>query len=114
MAITYNDLNGGVRHIVLSGRLDFRGAEAMIEQLSALLSSATADVLVDLAHATLICSMGIRALVLNAKHMQQRGARMVLLVGDGTLVSDTLRTVGIENLLPVYTSLAEAQKSMLE
>lgn len=113
MAISYTDLNGGVRHIVLSGRLDFHGVEEMIEQFSALLSSATADVLVDLAHATLICSVGIRALILNAKHMQRRGTRMALLVDDGTLVSTTLRSVGIETLLPVYTSLADAQKSML-
>ena len=69
---------------------------------------ATADVLVDLAHTTLICSMGIRALVLNARHMQRRGARMALLVDDGTLVSTTLRAVGIETLLPVYTSVADA------
>ena len=108
MAISYSDLNGGVRHIVLSGRLNFHGVEKMIEQFSALLSSATADVLVDLAHTTLICSMGIRALVLNARHMQRRGARMALLVDDGTLVSTTLRAAGIEALLPVYTSVADA------
>jgi anti-anti-sigma factor len=114
MAISYNDLNGGVRHIVLSGRLDFHGVENMIEQFSDLLSSAQADVLVDLAHTTLICSMGIRALILNAKHVQRRGACMALLVDDGTLVSTTLRSVGIDTLLPVYTSLSEAQKSMLK
>lgn len=114
MTITYNDLNGGLRHIVLSGRLDFQGVESMMEQFSRLLSSATANVLVDLEQATLICSMGIRTLILNAKHVQHRGARMALVVAEGTLVCNTLHAVGIETLLPVYTSLADAQKSMLE
>ncbi len=112
MAIAHNDLSGGLRHVVLSGRLDFHGVEAIIEQFSALLASARADVLVDLANATVICSMGIRALILNAKYMQQRGGRMALLIGDGTVVSRTLRSVGIETLLPVYTSLSEAQASL--
>jgi anti-sigma B factor antagonist len=112
MAIAHNDLNGGLRHVILSGRLDFHGVEAVIEPFSALLASAKADVLVDLENATVICSMGIRALILNAKYMQQRGGRMALLVGDGTMVSATLKSVGIDTLLPVYTSLAEAQASM--
>lgn len=114
MAITYNDLNGGLRHVVLSGRLDFHGVEEVIEQFSTLLSSATSDVVVDLMHTTLICSMGIRALILNAKHLQGRGARMAVLVGADSLVANTLQTVGIETLLPVYTSLADAQASMLK
>lgn len=111
MAIDHTDRNG-MRHVVLSGRLDFHGVEEIIEQLSSLLASAETDVLIDLAHATLICSMGIRALILNAKYIQQRGGRMALLIGDGTMVSNTLRSVGIETLLPVYTSLAEAQASL--
>ncbi len=112
MAIAHHDLNSGLRHVILSGRLDFHGVEEIIEQLSALLTSAQADVLIDLAGTTLICSMGIRALILNAKHMQNRGARMALLVGEGTIVSETLRSVGIDTLLPVYTSLADARESM--
>jgi anti-anti-sigma factor len=112
MAIEHNDLNSDLRHIVLSGRLDFHGVEEVIEQFSGLLASARADVLVDLAGATLICSMGIRALIVNAKHMQRRGSRMALLLGEGTAVSTTLKSVGIDTLLPVYTSLADARKSM--
>lgn len=112
MAIAHHDLNGGLRHVILSGRLDFHGVEEIIEQLSSLLTSAKADVLVDLAGATLICSMGIRALILNARHMRDRGARMALLVGEGTFVSATLQSVGIDTLLPVYTSLADAKESM--
>lgn len=112
MAIAHNDLSSGLRHVILSGRLDFHGVEAIIEQFSALLAAARTDVLVDLTDATLICSMGIRALILNAKYMQQRGGRMALLIGDGTVVSTTLRSVGIETLLPVYTSLSEAQASL--
>lgn len=112
MAIAHNDLSNGTRHIVLTGRLDFHGVEEVIEPLSALLASAGTNVLVDLANATLICSMGIRALILNAKYMQQRGGRMALVVGENSLVSTTLHSVGIDTLLPVYGNLAEAEESM--
>lgn len=112
MAIAHHDLSSGLRHVILSGRLDFQGVESIIEQFSTLLASSKAGVLVDLENATLICSMGIRALILNAKYMQQRGSRMALLIGDGTMVATTLRSVGIESLLPVYASVAEAEASM--
>jgi anti-anti-sigma factor len=114
MAIEHNDLSGGLRHIVLSGRLDFHGVEKIIGQLSSLLTASGSNALIDLTQATLICSMGIRALILNAKNMQQRGRRMALVVDDGTIVSTTLKSVGIDSLLPVFTSLPDAKKAMLQ
>jgi anti-sigma B factor antagonist len=103
-----------VRRIILSGRLDFHGVEEIVGQLSSLLASTGTNALIDLTRANLICSMGIRALILNAKNMQQRGARMALLVDDGTIVSSTLKSVGIDSLLPIFTSLPEAKKSLLQ
>lgn len=112
MNIEHEDLSEGMRRVALSGRLDFHGVEAIIGQLSSLLASSETHALVDLTHATMICSMGIRALILNAKNMQQRGGRMALVVSDGTIVSATLRSVGIDSLLPVFSSLPEAKKAL--
>jgi len=112
MAIAHEDLNPDLRRIVLTGRLDFHGVEEIIEPLSTLLTSAGPNVVVDLTGTTLICSMGIRALILNAKNLQQRGGRMALVVDDGTIVSTTLRSVGIDSLLPVFASIPDARDAL--
>lgn len=114
MAIAHEDLSGDLRRIVLTGRLDFHGVEEIIEPLSSLLASAGPNVLIDLTGATLICSMGIRALILNAKNLQQRGGRLALVVDSDTLVSTTLKSVGIDSLMPVFPSTADALKALLK
>ncbi len=114
MAISHEDLGGDLRRIVLTGRLDFHGVEEIIEQLSSLLASAGSNVVIDLTDATLICSMGIRALILNAKNLQQRGGHMSLVVDNDTIVSTTLKSVGIDSLLPVFTSFRDAQLALLK
>ena len=114
MAIAHEDMGGGLRCIVLTGRLDFHGVEEIIEPLAALLATAGSNVLIDLTGATLICSMGIRALILNAKNLQQRGGRMALVVDADSILAATLKSVGIDSLLPVYTSLLDAQKALLK
>ena len=108
MAIAHEDLSANLRRIVLTGRLDFHGVEEIIGQLASLLTTAEANVLIDLSEATLICSMGIRALILNAKNLQQRGGCMALVVQQDSIVSATLRSVGIDTLLPMYPSVADA------
>ncbi len=110
--IEHEDLSEGIRRVGLSGRLDFHGVEEVVGQLSALLTAAGTHALVDLTHATMICSMGIRALILNAKNVQQRGGRMALVVNDGTIVSATLKSVGIDSLLPIFTSISDAKKAL--
>ena len=115
MAISYEDLNAELRRIVLSGRLDFQGVEEIAEQFGSLLSSAgERRVIVDLTSAVLICSMGIRTLILNAKAVQAQGGSMALVTGDSdSLVSKTLQSVGIDTLLPVFTSFSDAEKALL-
>ncbi len=112
MAIAHEDLSANLRRVVLTGRLDFHGVEEIIGQLASLLTTAGANVLIDLSEATLICSMGIRALILNAKNLQQRGGRMALVVQKDSIVSATLKSVGIDTLLPVYASVAEARAAL--
>ncbi len=112
MGIAHEDLAGGVRRIALTGRLDFHGVEEIIEQLSTMLASAGSDVLIDLTGATLICSMGIRALILNAKNLQQRGGRMAIVVQKDSIVSATLKSVGIDTLLPMYGNVADARTAL--
>ena len=111
MAIAHEDLSADLRRIALTGRLDFHGVEEVIGQLAQLLTTTGSNVLIDLSEATLICSMGIRALILNAKNLQQRGRCMALVVDDHSIVSTTLNSVGMDSLMPVYTSVDDARKA---
>lgn len=112
MTIAHEDLGRDLRRVILTGRLDFNGVEEIVGQLSTLLATAGSSVLIDLTGATLICSMGIRALILNAKNMQQRGGRLGLLVSDGSMVEATLKSVGIDALMPVFTDNANAEQAL--
>lgn len=112
MAISHEDIGKELRRIILSGRLDFQGVEEIAEPF-ATLASFGKKIVVDLTATTLICSMGIRTLILNAKAVQQRGGQMALVVAGNTMASATLRVVGIDVLLPVFENAAEAEKALL-
>ena len=113
MNIACEDLSPDLRHVMLSGRLDFKGVEDVQEEFETLLSSTNAEnVVVDLTDTTLICSVGIRALILNAKAMEQGGRHMLLVMPKDSMVSRTLNSVGIDTLLPVFSSLGEARASL--
>jgi anti-anti-sigma factor len=115
MAISCEDLSTELRRIVLSGRLDFQGVDEIAGQIESLLSSVGGErVIVDLTSVVLICSMGIRTLIMNAKNVQAQGGKMALVVGDGdSLVYQTLQSVGINALLPIFTSVSDAEKALL-
>ena len=62
---------------------------------------------------TFLASMGIRELISNAKALQRRGGRMVLFVGDNSLIAQILETTNINQLLPMFRDLSEADKAAL-
>ena len=113
MAISYEDISADLCRIMLSGRLDFQGVEDVLGKFEELLAtSAAPNVVVDLSDAVLICSIGIRALILNAKALEQSGRHMLLVMQNDSMVSKTLNSVGIDTLLPVFTSISEAEASL--
>ena len=113
MAIDYQDINEDLRRIVITERLDVAGTDAIATKFAALAASTARRVLVDLTGVTFLASMGIRALVTNAKAQHQRGGRMVLFVGANSGVAKTLSTTGIDALIPMFTDAAEAEKAVL-
>jgi anti-anti-sigma factor len=113
MAIEYVDVNENFRRITLSGRLDTAGSEAIGTRFAALAASASRRVVVDLTDVTFLSSMGIRALIANAKAQQNRGGRMVLLVGNNAAIVKTLDATGIDALIPMYADASDAEKAAL-
>jgi anti-anti-sigma factor len=113
MTINFEDVNENFRRIAITGRIDILGTDAIATKFTALSATANRRVVVDLSAVSFLASIGIRALISNAKALQQRGGRMVLLVGDNAAVAKTLESTGIDTLLPMFTDAVEADKAAL-
>jgi len=88
------------------GRWDIVGAVAIDLQLSALAGSGRSVVL-DLSRVTFLSSMGIRSIVISAKAVALRGARLVLMSPDKN-VEMVLTTTGIDGLVPICDGIEAA------
>lgn len=111
--IAHEDIDPDLRIISLSGRLDIQGTEAIGNRLAVLAASEKHRVVVDLTRLEFLASIGIRALVSNAKAQMQRGGRLVLLVGDNAPVAKVLTTTGIDSVIPMFTDAAAAREAAL-
>ena len=114
MSIQYSDDSDQIRRISISGRLDIAGTDAIATQFTALAASASRRVIVDLTAVSFLASIGIRALITNAKALQQRGGKLVLLVGSNESVAKTLEATGIDTLIPMFADAGDAAQAALE
>lgn len=111
--IDSEEVNENLRIIRLVGRLDMQGVNAVDTQFAFLAASQKHRIVVDLTGLDFIASIGVRALVSNAKAQQQRGGRLVLFVGDNNAVIKVLTTTGIDSLIPMFKDAAEASQAAL-
>lgn len=114
MAIDYDDSKENLRRIIISGRLDSAGTDEIATKFAALAAAAKRRVLVDLTGVSFMASIGIRSIISNAKALQQRGGRMVLLVEKDSATQKTLKMTGIAELIPMLTESVEAEKAALD
>ena len=113
MPIDFEDCSNQIRRITLTGRLDLPGTAEIDTKFAALSAAADRRVVVNLVGVSFLASIGIRSLISNAKAQQSRGGRMVLFVGDNAPVTKTLEAMGIEVLIPMFTTLDEAEQAAL-
>jgi anti-anti-sigma factor len=113
MSIDFQDANDNLRRISISGRLDIQGTDAISTKFAALTASANRRVVVDLTDVSFLASIGIRAIITNAKALQQRGGKLVLFVGDNSVVAKTLEVTGIDTLIPMFSDASEAETAAL-
>lgn len=112
MEISHEDIAPGLRRISLTGRLDIRGTDLIAARFAELSADARRNVIVDFTGVTFLASIGIRALISNAKALHKLGGRMALVVGDNTSVAKTLSSTGIDVLLQMFSSLEDARLSL--
>jgi anti-anti-sigma factor len=111
MSISHSDVGENLRRIVISGRLDVPGTDSVAAQLVELTSAPKRGVVVDLSAVKFLASIGVRALITSAKAVQQRGGKMVLVVGDSSSVMLSLEATGVDELIPVFKSSADAERA---
>ena len=110
MSISFTDA-GDIRTIVVSGRLDIGGNESAASQLVDMAKAAKKAVVVDLLSLKMLASIGIRALVASAKDVKARGGRMELVVDPGSTVMMSVKSTGLDQLVPVFDDPAQAEKA---
>ena len=111
MFISHTDIGDNLRNIVISGRLDISGTESVAGELEKLAAAPKKGVVVDVSSLKFLASIGIRALFKCAKAVQERGGKMVLVVGTNSSVVMSLEATGVNSLVPMFKSNAEAERA---
>ena len=68
---------------------------------------------VDLSMLQFLASIGIRALITSAKTVQQRGGKMALVVDGNSSVRMSLEATGVDDLIPIFDSVNDAERAVL-
>ena len=114
MSISYDDVGEDLRRIVISGRLDMPGTNSVASQLVELTAAPKKGVVVDLSYVKFLASIGIGALIASAKAVKKRGGKLVLVVDEGSTVMLSLEATGVDQLIPVFKSSADAERAALD
>jgi anti-anti-sigma factor len=106
MQISTEELEGGVTRVVLDGRLDIAGAQAIDLKIN-VIAGTKKLVLIDMQKVSFIGSMGLRTLVIPAQAIKGRGGKLVLF-GPNEMVESVLKSSAIHTLIPIYHEFQSA------
>ena len=106
MNLTTEELAGGITRIMLEGRMDIEGAQAVDLRMNVIAGSAM-HLLIDLSGVTFLGSMGLRSILVPAQTVKRRGGKTVLFA-PGARVEEVLRTSNINTILPVLHNMEDA------
>lgn len=113
MSINFQDVGEDLRRITISGLLDMEGTEALAAQLMELVKAPKKGVIIYLNNVRFLASVGIRILVASAKAVEERGAKLVLVVSPGSSVAMSLEATGVNAFIPVFANGSDAEKAAL-
>ncbi|WP_216909893.1 STAS domain-containing protein [Synechococcus sp. CCY 0621] len=102
-----------LRKVVLSGRLDMLGMEDIALKLTSLTAIKPLPVILDLRDVSFLASIGIRSIISSARALDQKGGRMVILLGGNELVKATLESTGIDDVIPMVAEEDQAERDAL-
>jgi len=111
MRLETEELDGGILKVKLSGRMDIAGTDVISVPLAALAATDNRRVILDLSAVEFLASIGVRAILQNARAHHMRGGALVLL-GPSPLIEEVLVTAGVPNVVPVVADLAAARAAL--
>lgn len=100
-----------VLSIRVRGRLDWANSEDFRDAIRNAIEDTDRAVIMDFGELDFIGSAGLRVVLLAAKSLLERDAKL-LLCGLSDPVRDVFRITGFEQLLPIHETLAEARASL--
>lgn len=107
MEINDQQLNDGITKINLSGRMDINGVGQIETKFAGMTAAPRSAIIVDMSNVPYMSSIGIRALLMNAKAVGRRGGKFVLLSPQMD-VKSVLETSGIDQLISICGDLDDA------
>lgn len=111
MEIVVDEVNPHTKCLKLSGRLDHKGSGEIEMRFTALTSTNSDSIAVDMRDVDFIASIGMRLLLSCAKAKSARGGRMVLF-GLQPLVMEALSSAGIDTLIPIQSDRESALSAL--
>ena len=99
-------LDDGSAEIRLEGRLDIEGAQK-IDLALATLAGSRPNLVFDLTDVSFLASIGLRAIMVNAKAVHRRGGK-VALFGCRPEVAQVLSSTGIDQIVPSVPTRGDA------
>lgn len=106
MKLSIENPRPDIRRLVLDGRMDLAGIQAIETEFNAAVEAGP-NVIVDLGKVPFLASVGVRLLVAGAKTQAQLGGKMVLMDPDD-LTRRILKTTGLNQIMPVHDGLDAA------
>jgi anti-sigma B factor antagonist len=107
MELAIEQLSETLTRATPTGRWDVAGAMSIDLRMSTIAGSGR-SVIIDMAQVTFLSSMGIRTIIMAAKAVSLRGARLVLLAPSDH-VAAVLTSTGIDALVPICVDLEAAR-----
>ena len=95
----------------VKGRLDWSTSNAFREAIDGAIEEGDRAVIMNFGELDFIGSAGLRVILLTARFLQERDAKLVL-CGLSDPVRDVFRITGFERLVPIYETMAEAWASL--
>ena len=94
--------------VVLPGEIDVSNAQRVFDQLTSVFAAGATVVIADLTKTVFCDSTGLGTLLRVQRQAAAGGAQLRLAISPGGPVQRVLDLTGLDRLLPVYTSRAQA------
>ncbi len=104
-------LDWGALRVRLSGRMDISGVDAISVPLAALAATESRTIVLDLEGVEFLASIGVRAILQNARAQHLRGGVLVV-ASPRPLVAEVLQAAGVGHVVPIVPDIDAARSAL--